>query len=76
MKFLSVVEEIAEISPMCSTIVASAIGMMAMMDVAIWDVSGERNTSNTVSFILKGSPIQAACLTGSKSTIFRQQAAI
>ena len=76
MKFLFVVEEIAEISPICSTIVASAIGMIVMTAFASVDQSGSLKTSNAVFSILKGRPIQAASRTESKLTMPRKHAAI
>ena len=42
------VEEIAEISPICSTMVASAMGMMVIMEVITRDISAFPKRENTV----------------------------
>ena len=68
MKFSPTVEEIADISPICSTIVAIAIGIIPIIAVIIKLESGFENIENTVSCIAKGSPTQAASLTAVKST--------
>ena len=70
MKFLPTVEEIADISPMCSIIVASAIGATVMMQVASSAPSQLPKSENVVSFHWKGRPSQAASCTGVKSTCF------
>ena len=62
-------EEIAEISPTCSTIVARAIGTIVRMDaISVFASKFSPNSANTVISILIGKPNQAASFTGVKST--------
>ena len=68
MKFFSTVEEMAHISPMCSIMVASAMGIIMAMAEASREVSTLPARLNTVSDQVKGRPIQAASATGVKST--------
>ena len=68
------VDEIAHISPMCSTIVASEIGTIVSIADSTSPQFGSLNTAKAVFSILKGRPIQAACLTGSKSMTLLPQA--
>ena len=60
-------------SPMCSMIVASAIGTIAMIALAIC-VPFEKSTPRIVCARWTGRPIQAALFTAEKSTCLRQQA--
>ncbi len=54
---------------MCSTIVASAMGIMVMIDDTISPQSGDEKIENTVSLILKGNPIHEASATAEKSAL-------
>ena len=67
-KFSPTVEEMAHMSPMCSTMVASAMGIMMAMEETSMPPSQPLNRENTVSFHWKGMPIQAASFTAVKST--------
>ena len=67
-KSFPTVEEMAHISPMCSMMVAMAIGMMAMMVETRNVVSTLSKTASAVCSLLKGSPIQAASSSAAKST--------
>ena len=64
MKLSPTVEEIAEISPICSTIVAREIGTIVTIAVTRRPVSRlpPEKMEKTVSSYLKGSPIHAAFL--------------
>ena len=62
------VEEIAQISPMCSIMVANAMGMMAMMAVTSRFASQLPMREKTVFSIFTGRPIHAALATPEKST--------
>ena len=69
MKLRSHVELIAEMSPMCSIMVANANGMMVMMAVMARPASKcSPNSENTVLSQVNGKPIHAACATPEKST--------
>ena len=69
MKLRSHVELIAEMSPICSIIVAKASGMMVMIAVMARPASKPgSNSENTVLFQLKGRPTHAASATPEKST--------
>ena len=69
MKLRSHVELMAELSPMCSIMVARAIGMMVMMAVsAIPELKPGPNRENTVFSHSTGRPIHAALSTPEKST--------
>ena len=65
MKFLLHVAEIAEISPICSIIVAIAIGTIAIMAEIAFDLSD--TPPNTVDDHSIGLPIQGAAFTAEKS---------
>ena len=73
MKSLPTVEEIALMSPMCSMIVASAIGTIAMIALQIWPPF-EKSTPRTVISRRTGKPIQSSPAILEKSTSPRQQA--
>ena len=62
MKFFPTVDDIAEMSPICSTIVASAIGTMVSTDVTSSLLSGAASIENTVFSNLNGSPTHGAFL--------------
>ena len=68
MKFLPTVLWIAHMSPMCSMIVAKAIGKMAMIDVTIRSKLGSFITEIAVRSISIGRPIHATSLSLEKST--------
>ena len=69
MKFFSTVEEMAHMSPMCSMMVARAMGIiMAMAEASRLPFTPSVAKENTVSFSWKGRPTQAASFTGVKST--------
>ena len=68
MKFSPTVEEIAQMSPMCSIIVAKAMGMMAMIAVTSRLVSQLPMREKTVFSTLTVSPIHGAAATPEKST--------
>ena len=55
-KFLPTVEEMADTSPICSTMVASAMGMMVTREVTSISPFPLPRTENTVSFQWMGSP--------------------
>ena len=67
-KSLPTVDEMAHISPICSMIVATAIGTMAMMVEMRNEVSRLSITAKTVCSRLNGKPIQAASSSAAKST--------
>ena len=69
MKFLPTVEEIAEMSPICSIIVAKAIGTMVITEVISREESRlpSVKSENTVRPYSIGRPNQAASATGAKS---------
>lgn len=74
-QFLPIVDEIAEISPICSTIVARAIGTIVIIDVVIKPQSvSPVKTLNTVWSYVNGRPIQSAFATEVKSTKPKQTA--
>ena len=54
------VEEIAEISPICSIIVANAIGIIATIELIIKEELLQSTPPNTVPFQWRGKPIQEA----------------
>ena len=68
MKFSPTVEEMAQMSPMCSIIVANAMGMMAMTAVTSRFMSQLPIREKTVFSIFTGRPIHAALATPEKST--------
>ena len=59
----------AQTSPMCSIMVASAMGIMVIMDEIMREVSALPMRENTVFSILKGRPSHAASCTLEKSTL-------
>ena len=61
-------EEIADTSPICSTIVARAIGIMVIAAVTNKEVSGFLKIANTVFSATIGNPIHCASFTAVKST--------
>ena len=67
-KSLPTVEEMAHISPICSMMVAMAIGMIAIIVEIRNVVSRLSNTASAVCSLLNGSPIHAASLSDEKST--------
>ena len=71
MKFFPTVEEIADMSPICSIIVAKEIGRIVITDVSSRPRSAcpLARRPNTVSFQMTGEPIHAAFATGAKSTL-------
>ena len=69
MKLRLQVELMADMSPICSMMVAKAKGMMVMMAVMARPASKlGPNRANTVLSHSTGRPIQAASATGAKST--------
>ena len=68
MKFFPTVEDMAETSPICSTIVASAMGMIVITEVISRDASPSDSAQKAVWFQWMGSPIQPASFTAVKST--------
>ena len=66
MKFLSVVALMAEISPMCSIIVASEMGTMAIIELMI-RLCWVQSMAKIVLLLCTGRPIQAASATAEKS---------
>ena len=58
----------AHISPICSIIVAKAMGKIAIMEVIIRSKLGSFITTIAVRSILMGNPIHAASLSCVKST--------
>ena len=73
MKSLPTVEEMALMSPMCSMIVARAIGTIAMIALQIC-APFEKSTPRIVCALWTGKPIQSALATAAKSTLPRQHA--
>ena len=70
MKLRLQVELMADMSPMCSMMVAKAKGMMVMMAVMASPASKlGPNSANTVLSHSTGKPIQGASTTGVKSTM-------
>ena len=70
MKLRLHVELMADISPICSMMVAKAKGMMVMIAVMASPASKlGPNSANTVLSHSTGSPIQGASATGVKSTM-------
>ena len=67
-KSLPTVELMASISPICSIIVAKAIGIMARMVDSISDVLPCSNTAHIVRSFSIGKPTHAASPSGAKST--------
>ena len=67
-KSLPTVELMASMSPICSMMVAKAIGMMARMEESISVLLPSSKTARTVRSLLMGKPTHAASLTGVKST--------
>ena len=67
-KSFPTVEEMAHISPICSMMVAMAMGMMAMIVEMRKVVSRLSKTANAVCSLLNGNPIHAASLKDEKST--------
>ena len=66
---MPVVEDMAEMSPICSTIVASAIGIMVIIDVINKEeLKCAPNMEKTVASLATGSPNHAASLIVLKST--------
>ena len=63
------VEEIAETSPICSTMVANAMGIMVITEVISREASPPTMTENAVSFHRIGKPSQSASATAVKSTL-------
>ena len=60
---MPVVEDMAEMSPICSTIVASAIGIMVIIDVINKEeLKCAPNMEKTVASLATGSPNHAASL--------------
>ena len=68
MKFSPTVEEMAQMSPMCSIMVANAMGMIAMIAVTSRLTSQLPMREKTVFSNLTGRPIHAALATPEKST--------
>lgn len=67
---MPVVDEIAEISPICSTIVAREIGTIVIIDVINNELSNPfPKIENTVESFTIGTPTYAASLTPEKSTL-------
>ena len=67
-KSLPTVELMASMSPMCSMMVAKAIGMIARMVESISVVLPSSNTARIVRSLLIGKPTHAASPRGVKST--------
>ena len=67
-KLRPTVDDMAHMSPICSTIVARAMGMMVMMAETRSPQSGLAKTAKAVSFMWNGTPIHAASRTAVKST--------
>ena len=64
------VAEIADISPICSIMVARAIGIIVIIAVINLEASKLSNNARTVMSLLIGIPIQSAFATMEKSTSF------